>query len=144
MKGIDMKKIIAVSILLIGVLLMTTSCSTTSMNIKKSSARATGDMAATILLDMKNDKVNPDQVMKFSKQASDAVSSLQVDTITKDELITLISNKVDNPVFNPYIIKIVNMIPVNTINVVQIKKMINSACIGLCVAASEWKDEDSK
>ena len=57
MKGIGMKKISILTVVLIGVLFMSTGCSTVSMNVKKATARSAGDMIATVILDMKNDNI---------------------------------------------------------------------------------------
>ena len=136
-----MKKL---SIVLFGVLFMLTSCSTSkiSMNVQKSLGRSGGDLIATLTLDMKNDKVTPEQVISFAKQISDNISKYNNDTITKEELVSLLEDKISNDTLKPYITKIVKYIPEN-ISLVEKKKIIIAICTGLCVGATEWKPEDN-
>jgi len=131
--------------LLIGVIIMITGCNTinVSMNIKKSGARAVGDMAATIALDMKKDNIDKEKIILFSRQIFNAIKDYQGEIITKDALQIIIEDKISNDKLKPYVAKLLAIFP-NEINIKESKKLIESICTGLCIGATEWSDEDSK
>ena len=130
-------------IFLIGVLFMMSGCSNLSMNVQKSLARSAGDITATLILDIRNDKITTDQILTFANQVILTTNKCDQENITKEELIALIENKIDNDVLKQYVKKIVGAVP-NNMNLTQTKKIIIAICTGLCVGASEWDEEDLK
>jgi hypothetical protein len=111
-------------------------------NTKQAIARSTGDIVATILLDMKNNNITQDKIIDFSKKVQDVVNSYPNNTITKGDLIDLINTKVTNETIQKYVPILLEFLPAQ-INIDTDKKLINAICTGLCIGASEWHVEDS-
>jgi hypothetical protein len=111
-------------------------CSTTSMNYQRSVARGTGDLTATATLEQTS--VTREQFAANVNKVVDFLNKTPLpDNMTRDELMALIKDKIDNAALKSIVDKFAPTLPSN-VNIVQAKRLTADFIKGLSVGINEF------
>lgn len=104
------------TIVVTSVMILMSACATApvGLNVQRSSARATGDVATTLVLEANYDKVTPAQVVEVATTIKDTIGSVDLSTIRRDDLVALIESRIKVDFLKNWAQKVVNVVPEET------------------------------
>jgi len=121
------------------VILLMSACTTgpVSMNMQRSIARASGDMATIMVLDAQYDKITPEKVINVATKIKTALEATTVDGVDTDALLEIIKSNIDIDALNGWATTMVSKIPAG-MSVKDGKVIIIDMCEQIILAANKF------
>lgn len=119
-------------------LCLVTGCSSTgvNMNLSRSVARSTGDVASTVVLDKQT--ISKEKLIETLVKITEFLDKTEVsDGMTREELIALIKENINNPQLDPIVDKLAFIVP-DGVDVARMKVIVLEFIRGLMTGATEF------